>query len=166
MAKILLKSRKSKGHRSLQIPPSFLALVEPAGLRSVPPPMRRASLRGALTGQAFGRQRFPLRLDGQRGGLEPRGRSCVQPRAAQHAQRGSERATIQHPRAQARVCADQGPQKWRHAAHRGVYPKLSPAAGFPLRAKVGPDSAQRSAVIQHQDSPRSLVPVLFYSPLP
>lgn len=45
-------------------------------------------------------------------------------------------------------------------------PKRSPAVLFPLRAKVGPDSAQRSAFPQHQDSPRSLVPVLFYSPLP
>lgn len=44
----------------------------------------------------------------------------MQPRAAQHAQRGSERATIQHPRAQARVCADQCPQKSHRAAHRGA----------------------------------------------
>lgn len=44
----------------------------------------------------------------------------MQPRAAQHAQRGSERATIQHPRPQARVCADQCPQNSHRAAHRGA----------------------------------------------
>lgn len=62
------------------------------------------------------------------------------------------------------------PTALRTVEHRGGadrgYPQLSPALLFLLRAKVGPDSAQRSAFPQHQDSPRSLVPVLFYSPLP
>lgn len=52
-----------------------------------------------LTWQALGGQGLSLRLDGQSGRLEPRGRSGVQPRAAQYAQQGAERAGNQHPKA-------------------------------------------------------------------
>lgn len=115
-----------------------------------------------LTWQAFGGQGFPLGLDGQRWRLEPRGRPGVQPDAAQHAQRGSERAGNQHPSPRA-LSADQGPAKKKKKAPRR-WQSLSPSVSSPLIADVSGLCAATSAFPQHQLSPRSLVPGLFYSP--
>lgn len=84
------------------------------------------------------------------------------------AARSARRSSIPHLGSRLRRAVPANTPKSLRSAETGsgVYPKWG--SSLPGRVQPGPDSARRSlrAFPQHQQSPRSLVPLLFYSPLP